>query len=857
VSRVWGGPRKPVSSPPMRAALLLFAVACVEEQAPPLLDCSDTPFIDECLPNEPVFAGPSDEIEVLRDTMGIPHVYAANDADAYYGSGYMQAFDRLFQMDLARRRALGTRAEIFGPDAVSDDIQVRTIGIGRWAEQSRRRELVEHPELYTLHLAWVAGVNRRIEEVRNGAAPLPPEFTELGYEPTPWTVGDAFAVGGLTLFGNADQIAYDGLATVVRDFLPDLEARLPLLAPARQTFTLPPEERPSMRSSPIVFDRPVARPEMPADLGQRLQSFLQTWRRLPMGASNNWAVAGVHTENGRPLIAGDPHQALRSPSLMWAHHMNSADRGGSLDTIGFNFVGTPSVQLGHNAHIAWTATTTYPDYIDMWAVKATNDTIDYGGETLPIVFREESIAVRGEAEPRIVHVEEIPSIPGVLMPRDFFPLPIAGSGRVLVRWVGFSAVESARSFHEIDVAQTLDAFDAAVDLNEIGAFNFVAADRSGITYRSSPRVPIRSEVTADRRPYTVLDGDDPSTLWTGEMLPLDRLPRSRGGERGWLATANNEPFGFLDDGTPIGDPYYFGVFFDPGTRAARIESELERLVARGDVGVDDMIALQDDTYTPFAEDFVPPLLEAWDGRAEDESLADFRDRADLDALVEGLRAWDRKMERTASDPVVFNAFMFFLARAVLSDDLGIVFGPILGDSPTFVMKLLSIVANDASAIGDSFFQEGRALLYVRALDETAAYLTAQFGGTEAERYRWADVHGTYFSSIHGPRLDGGFFATDGSLGTVNVSDTGFFDGDGNPRERLDSGGGAIFRIAVEFGEDGRPDAQVTIPRGVSGDPESPFWDNLHEDWIEGRAQRLHFDRADVEANLAERTMLAP
>lgn len=837
-------------------AVLLFLAACGEPSIP-ANPCNDAPLSDECLPPEPVYMGPTEEIEVIRDAMGIPHIYAATDADAYFASGYMQAVDRLFQMDLARRRARGTRAEILGPDAVGDDQQVRTMGIARWADLSRRLELVEDQELYMLHVAWVAGINRRIDEVTSGAAPLPPEFTELGYVPAPWTIGDGFAIGGLMLFGNAEQIAYDGLATVIRDFLPDLEARLPLLAPARSTHTIPLEERPSaMRSSPIVSSAPILRPEAPADLEARLGDLFRVWRNMPMGASNNWAVGGAHTANGRPLIAGDPHQGLRSPSLMWAHHMSSAARGGTLDVIGFSFVGTPSVQLGHNANVAWTATTTYPDWMDLWGVRIEGGEVQYGGEAHEIVIRREEIAVRGEPEPRIFEVEEVPSVSGVLLPSSFFPIPLSPGRRIMLRWIGFAPTHGARSFHEFDVAENIDDFDAAVDLNEVGAFNFVAADRNGITYRSSPRVPLRAgAITAERLPYTVLDGDDAGSLWTGETLPIAMLPKSRGGEQGWIATANNEPYGFLEDGTPIGDPFYFGVFFDPGTRAARIEEELARLATRGAVTIDDMIALQDDTYIPFAEDFLPPLFDAWDGRMDDALLADFRDRTDLDALVTGLRAWDRRMERSSSDAVVFNALMFFLADEILSDDLGIIYEPILGDSATFVMKFLALVLRDTTEVGASFLQEGRSLLFVRALDRVAGYLVMRFGSTDPASYTWGETHGTRFDSIHGMRLDGGFSPTDGALGTVNVSDSRFFGDDGMPSARFDSTGGSIFRLAVEFGDDGRPDARVTIPRGISGDPESPYWDNLHEDWIEGRAQPLLFERADVDANIGERITL--
>ena len=335
-------------------------------------------------------------------------------------------------------------------------------------------------------------------------------------------------------------------------------------------------------------------------------------------------------------------------------------------------------------------------------------------------------------------------------------------------------------------------------------------------------------------------------MWTRDFLPFSMLPHSRGGARGWIGTANDEPYGLTDDGSIVGDPFYFGVYFDPGTRAARIESELDRLTTRGNVTIEDMLALQDDTYNPFTEDFLTPLFAYWDARMTDPALVDYRGRSDLDGLVTRLRAWDRRMERTSSDAVVFNALMFFLARGVIADDLGLVFNPILDQSATYIMKLLAIVVNDRTPNGDTFFADGRSTAFVRALDSVATYLTAQFGGTEASRYTWGAVHGTLFRSISGPRLDGGFWPTDGSLGTVNVSDAGFFDA-GDPRTRFESTGGSIFRLAVQFAADGTPQAMVNIPRGISGDPDSPHFADLQADWVDSRSRPLLVERADVEA----------
>lgn len=856
---------------------LAFGVGCDGGNAPPAdggidaiapdagPDCAATPTADGCpLPVEPTFAGPSASVEVIRDDMGIPHLYAANDDDAFYASGYLQATDRLFEMDLTRRHAFGRRAEVLGAGSFDEDQTIRIFNIARWAELSRRGVLLDHPDVYRLLVAWCAGVNARIDEITAGTAPMPYGFgpAELNYVPEHWTPLDALAVGTLILFGNAEQIEYDVLESVLHNVFPTLEARVPFLAPLEPAHTLPPEERPvTGHVSPLVPPPgPITPIVAPADLGDRLTRFFDHFRSIPLGASNNWAIDGAHTANGHPLLAGDPHQGLQSPSLMWTHHINSAEHGGNYDVIGFSFVGTPAIELGHNAHIAWAATTTYPDWNDLWGVEVSgtspNQTIAYGGATHAVVERHEMIRVLGEATPREVVIEDVPSLPGVLMPDSFFPLPLYPGRRILMRWAGMQASTDAIAFQRFDTATSTADFEAAVDLCHLGAFNFVGADVHGITYRSSPWVPVRAgDLTVDRSPFRVLDGNDVGSLWSGTYLTPAQMPHSHGGTRGWIATANDEPYGLIDDGSIVGDPLYFGVYFDPGTRAQRIENEITRYVARGAVTRDDMLALQDDTYLLLTENFLPPLFAAWDARATDTTLAPYASRADLDALITGLRAWDGRMERGSPDAVVFNSFMFELARGVLADDMSILFDPIMGQSPTFIMKLLAQIIADTTSNGDSFFQGGRALNFVRALDQTATYLTGQFGSTDRTAYTWEMVHGTRFDGIWGPRLDGGWIPTDGSLGTINVSDANYFDSMHHPRARFEAGGGSIFRLAVQFRDDGTPDAVVNIPRGISGDPDSPHFDDLEADWQVNHSRPLAFLRADVEAHASERTTI--
>jgi penicillin G amidase len=131
--------------------------------------------------------------EIVRDVDGIAHIRAANEHDLFFLQGYVHAEDRLFQMDLSRRRASGTLAEVLGPGAMESDVQLRTLGLRRAAEGSwaiasaRARAAVS---------AYTAGVNAWMRTHLPPPEYGPLELTRVA----PWTELDTLTVANSIAF---------------------------------------------------------------------------------------------------------------------------------------------------------------------------------------------------------------------------------------------------------------------------------------------------------------------------------------------------------------------------------------------------------------------------------------------------------------------------------------------------------------------------------------------------------------------------------------------------------------------------------------------------------------------------------
>jgi penicillin amidase len=817
---------------PFIASLVVLAIACGD--------------------NIEVF--PTDPVEIVIDDMGIPHVYAQNDADAFYGAGYQMAVDRLYQIEMIRRRAFGRVAEVLGDARLSEDMLARTFDLVRYGRADAEATRAADPERARLLRAWVAGINARIAEVRAGKVPLPLGFrtTEHDFLPERWDDDDPYIiVKGANLVLDK-TIEFELAVTMLQAVYPDVIGSVQLPRPAHAVFGLPPEDRPpsDTRITPPARLEPGARP---ADRAAAFAALAHGLALLQGGGSNNWAIDGRFTANARPMLAGDPHLSFSTFGAPYPMHLDSRDAGGSYDVAGFAYPGTPGIALGHTREVAWTATSAFADVTDVWQVERAGGGVKVGHDVAHVVHRTETITVRDPGAPAGVGhdvtlvVEDVPGY-GIILPPDLLPLPIGGP--YLVNWTGF-APRPQRWFMELDRIATLDDFEAAVGRMREMMFNFVAADASGIAYRVGVEVPVR-DVAPGREPWRAMDGGDPASLWTSARLSPDQLPHSRATERGWIATANNDPFGFTANGRVDDDPWYYGAFFDPGYRASRLEAELARLTARGAVDVGDMQALQLDATSTLAADLLPLLAEARDHVATDPALSDFANQPELDAVVHLLATeWDRRMVRDSHGALAFNAFLHYFASEALQPEIPAAYSFATDLEMIVVLKVAQQVVRGDFPDATKFLVGGRDAVMLRAAKRTAAWLDQRFGSVGATP-AYGTMKVTKFDGAFG--FDVPVFAvpSDGGEDTVQVAQQISFADDA---PRWTTSYVSVERSVFAFGDDGVVDLYASYPVGNAADPDSPETRVANDDYVNGRYRKLYFRRADVDAHVASRTVI--
>lgn len=637
-------------------------------------------------------------VTVYRDRWGTPHLYASDEHDLFWAQGFVQAQDRLWQMEANRRLAAGRLSEIIGDKALPMDRLMRTFGVMRAA----RRELAAYNDVDRNTLdAFADGVNAYIQS-RSGRLPL--EFRLLGFKPEPWLPEHSIGWGKvMALFGSKNWEEEIVRAMLIQSL--GEERAIGLLGHNRP-FT--PTVIPSALNlaawwpSPEAVDAP----------------FVPVFA----GGSNNWVVDGAKTETGYPLLANDMHLAVGVPSVWYEMHLV----GGAFDIIGLSLPGVPMVIAGHNQEIAWGITFAYTDVQDVFLERMNPNRrgeYAYLDQCRQADLIREEIRVKGLPEAVIHEVWETRHGP-IITPA----VRAAKLGYALAfKWSAMDPGDMLPVLRRLNLARNWSEFKAAGQDWPEPPMNLVYADRQGnIGYVLAGRVPLR------KGPH----GVGPFPGWTGHhewmgYLPPDQKPILFNPPQGMVATANNQ---VVADGFP----HYLGADYASGFRAARI---LEVLSREARQSVANFRTLQGDVKCLSAARFIQALNGVEGGTPETRNL------------LERLRAWDLMLSPESVGGAIYAVLYYRLLENTFRDDMGAVTDRFLGVGLTPVLPLSRFVEHSRVILQDlmadpqsAWFddattpdRENLSDVVEQSLRETYAYFSEKLG-PDPDEWRWGRIH---------------------------------------------------------------------------------------------------------------------
>ncbi len=751
--------------------------------------------------------GIKEKVEIIRDSLGVPYIFAKNPEDLAFATGYVMAQDRLWQMYFLSYLTQGRLTEIFGEAFLEVDLFMRSLDFSTQAQKEMR--YIQEMGLYPLLRAFTQGVNAYIKKHRDS---LPIEFFLTGFSPPPWEEINAVYIGMIMNFFLAVNL-YEELASLY--FAKGLPKEyLPYLFPIYPDEELPLEEAKKLEEIPFLFQKKVA-------------SFLE--RLLPkIGeilpasyGSNNWAIAPSKSTTQASFLANDTHLRLNTPSNWYMLYQEIPGR----KVVGITAPGVPFPVLGFNGKIAWGATMVMGDNQDIYVEKIhwERKCYFYKEKCLPLISRKESFFSpsgkkiwEGEFYKThhgpILYIEKESPEVALYPSKRKFPSSYALS----LRWALYDFYVPPIALYFLGDAKNIE--EAREVLKEIKTIclNMLIAEKEHIAWQVTGRYPIRKNHK----------GIFPSPGWTDAYewegyYPFEKQPFKKDPPEGFLYTANHKT-------TPYEEIPLSRSWYTP-KRAERIYAYLS---SKEKFSLEDMFSLQKDTLSLGYQE----AKKLW------KELKNEVEEKEIKELLSFLEESSGDLSLSSSQGAFYAIFYYFFTREVFYEkihSIGERAWKIFGE---MVKRSYNTIEHHLFVLEESpFFGERKKKeILLSALKKAYRYAKKKLG-EKKDYWEWGKIHFYYwrhnFSKVLpflGVLFDRGPYPAGGDLHTVNVSGYNY------TKYPFEVWLIPAMRFVVDFSQE--EGVYLILPLGVSGNPFSPFYDSFIPYFVEGKYHKISFSR---------------
>jgi penicillin amidase len=753
--------------------------------------------------------------ELIVDQWGVPHIFAGSARDAFFLQGYNAARDRLWQVDLWRKRGLGRLSASFGPAYLEQDRAARLL---LYRGDMDKEWNAYSPDAKDLVTAFTEGLNAYVAEVRAGTKPLPVEFKLTSSMPEDWTPEDVLRIRSHALVSNVSSEVARARTVCAGGLEADKLRRR--LDPPSHKLSIPKGLDPCSIPEDVLADYTLGTRQVSFDAlkpgAQRAERDAGVELAAAMEAasnegSNNWVVAPSKSETGRPIMANDPHRQLGVPSLRYVVGLNAP----GLTIIGAGEPALPGVSLGHNGEIAFGITIFAIDQEDLYVYDLNPKNpgqYRYKGRWENMTEVVETIEVKGGAkeERKLSYTRHGPVLKIDTANNRAYAMKTVWNEPGVAGYFGSSRLLRAKSW---------DEFKAASNAWGAPPLNLVYADAKGdIGWAASGRTPVRKNWDG----LMPVPGDG-RYEWDG-FLAKDILPSVRNPAEGFFATANEYN---LPKEYPAEQRKIAFEWTDP-SRATRIK---EVLAADPKVSLADSMALQTDSTSPQARRLVallnPPPM-AWTTSEPNDAMR-------------LLSNWDGNLTVNSAAAAIYEVWANkYLGKAVVAHVTPEKARELVGNG--HLEAILTLLENPDSSLGADPVGARASILgssFAVALNELRERL-----GPDMSTWTWGRLHQAKWepaiADLANPQLAAqmsiGPLQTPGSASTPRAQSYRASD--------FSVTAGASVRLVIDVGA---WDNSVFINTpGQSADPYSAHYRDLFPKWAEGAYAPLAFSREAVD-----------
>jgi len=676
---------------------------------------------------EVVVPGLSGEnVTVLRDRFGVPHIYASDYKDLFFAYGYVQSQDRFFEMTLLKLVGWGRLSEVIGSLGVDIDKYLRTIGLGKSAhELIKVAEENKHiyPRTYKMLQYFTKGINTWLDNNRHN---LPIEFNLLDLPVEYWSLNDSAVMAnlaGLMLSWTMDDLSMEELRLIMGPYLkeneniygvnafdelyPDWDMsypyEFPILPDSHSIYASSKNNNPytGIYTSDLLLTI-----HSLLNINKRFQDFLGMVENDCVG-SNNWVIDGTISTTGKPILCGDPHLMYMTPAIWYEAHLVCNITGydeysdpktkesyrfqRKINSYGVSFPGTPTILIGHNEHCAWSETNVGSDsFADFYKETLNADKTQYlfNDKWYDVDVIDSPIKVKlGDFyyyEPFEIHYTRHGPILSNLLGLTEISTTISELGMpsfipedITVKYIGNNVNANYNQLVAFDLlnrAQNVTGIKMALDAYPNPPQNFVCADDLGnIGMICAGLYPMRAKNGIYSPEYSgryIQPGNGTGEEWIG-FVPPEHIPHCINPVgQAYLASANQRTIASSIYGYSIGHEWA------PGWRGRSINRYLDTTDPSSPffnkkISFEDMQNIQYSSYDVAAEVYIPEIINTYDGLSNPAKL---KKSDEFKQVIEIFREWSNSdtyqylMHQDLIAPTIFDKWMSLLPGKVWGDE---------------------------------------------------------------------------------------------------------------------------------------------------------------------------------------------
>ena len=740
----------------------------------------------------------SEEVTVYFDAIGVPHINAQNQKDAYLALGYVHAQDRLWQMELTRRIAPGRLSEILGKELLEVDQFFAGLGIEEAANKTIAA-LDKSSQAYLLTQAYLEGVNQFIEE---GKTPL--EFTLAGVEKEEYTIRDIYNVFGYMSFSFAVAHKTDPLLTEIKEKL-GTSYLSELLGSSSENLTV------NKTSIPEKIN---------ATISRTVSSIMEDLPVSPLIGSNSWVIAPEKTKNGKVIFANDPHIGFSQPSVWYQNHIRTPN----FEIYGFNIALMPFPLLGHNRNFAYGLTMLANDDLNFYIEEDNpNNSLEYktinGYKKYQLV--DKTIHVKNAIDTNFqVKISQHGPIMNDLIKHVIDERPIA------MNWIYTQLPnEMLEVSYGISHANSMRDFKKSVAKIHAPGLNVMYGDaKDNIGWFSSAKLYQLRDSLSSKTYLNGASGNDEII----EYLPFEENPQAINPSWKYVYSANNQP-------DSVRGKLYPG-YYQPQDRAKRIVKLLEQ---KDDFTKKDVSKMIYDVKSSTVSEISQNLLK---------SIEKSKRTASERKAFSILENWDGNYLKTSVGPTLYNRFLYEFLKAIYKDELGDSFELFINSQlqdqvfPLQVNREKSVWWDNISS-KDKI--ETRSDIVNLAFKNAIVFLQNQLG-ENIDDWTWNRV--LSIEHEHAIGKAGGLLRTIFNVGPFET--IGGNEVINNQIFKLDSSGyykvtaGPSTRRVVDFSD--VENSLAILPTGQSGNVFSEYYKDQTEKYLEGEFVKMLLNQSEIE-----------